>query len=502
MVLNGDVRESGEGKALPPPPRVTPRVACPTIVENLPRLTTTREGPMLSCPPLLRVRVGIAAVLMTSLALLPNRIEAQVVDHRIESVLDAVSADRLHTYLQTLTSFETRHSLSFSDRPDFGVLPARQYILETMAAFSDRLEVALDCYTVEAQGRIPIEAELCNVVAVLPGRSDRRIYVSGHYDTVARRESGDPASGGGGGGFDWTRFDNPAPGANDDGSGTVLTMEVARALAQSGLDFDATLVFVAFVAEEEGLVGASLHASKAEREGWRIDAVFNNDIIGNSLGGNGILDSRTLRVFSEDPMDSPSRQLARFIRRQGAAYMPGHEVRLIAREDRFGRGGDHTAFNRRGFPGVRFSESRENYSRQHMAADTLGGVDFEYLAKNARVNAAAVATLALAPPAPRVDLGRGPMLGRGESGYHADMRWEKAPGAIGYRIVWREAWTPDWQHEVRVGDVAQHVLEDISIDDYVFGVASIGPEGHESLVTPYVRAPRARTDIKEVGRAP
>ena len=125
-------------------------------------------------------------------------------------------------------------------------------------------------------------------------------------------------------GFDWTRFDNPAPGANDDGSGTVLTMEAARVLSQSGLEFDATLVFVAFVAEEEGLIGASLHAARGRARGAGvIDAVFNNDIIGNSLGGNGILDSRTLRVFSEDPMDSPSRQLARFIRRQGGAYMPG-----------------------------------------------------------------------------------------------------------------------------------------------------------------------------------
>lgn len=444
-------------------------------------------------------RLILLAFAIASSITAPDEIQGQPVDPRIEAILADVSPERLHEYLAVLTGFETRHSLSFSDRPDFGVLPARAYIRETMASFSDRLQVDFDCYEVEPQGRIPIQAELCNVVAVLPGRSDRRIYVSGHYDTVARREA-DPAAGGGGGGFDWTRFDNPAPGANDDGSGTVLTMELARVLAQSGLDFDATLVFVAFVAEEEGLVGASLHAARAERENWVIDAVFNNDIIGNSLGGNGILDSRTVRVFSEDPMDSPSRQLARFIRRQATAYMPGHEVRLIAREDRFGRGGDHTAFNRRGFAGVRFSESRENYSRQHMAADTLGGVDFDYLARNARVNVSGVATMALAPPAPVVDGGRGPRLGRGETGYHAEMRWDRSPGAVGYRIVWREAWTPDWQHEVRVGDVDQYILENISIDDYVFGVAAIGPGGHESVVSAYVRQPRARSDIREVGR--
>ncbi len=433
----------------------------------------------------------ITALASVVLAASAATAQGPVADPGIEAAIARVSPERLHDYLAALTGFETRHSLSFSEREDWGVVPAREYILRTMQGFSDRLEVALDCYRVAPQGRIPEEAELCNVVAVLPGRSDRRVYVSGHYDTVARQE---------GGGFDWTRFDNPAPGANDDGSGTVLTMEVARVLAQSGMEFDATLVFVGFVAEEEGLVGASLHASRAEREGWTIDAVFNNDIIGNTLGGNGIVDARTVRVFSEDPMDSPSRQLARFIRRQAAVYVPGHEVRLIAREDRFGRGGDHTAFNRRGFAGVRFSESRENYSRQHMAADTLGGVDFEYLARNTRVNVAAVATLALAPPAPDV-LGRaGPMLDRGASGYDAALAWNAAPGAVGYRVVWREAWTPDWQFEVRVGGVTEHTLPDISIDDYVFGVASIGPDGHESTVSAYVRPPRERSEIREVGR--
>jgi hypothetical protein len=415
---------------------------------------------------------------------------AQVVDSRIETILEDVSPDRLLEYLTALTDFQTRHSLSFTDRTDFGVRAARTYILETMQGFSDRLDVGLDCYQVEAQGRIPIEAELCNVVATLPGRSDRRIYVSGHYDTVARVE--DAA-------LDRSQFDNPAPGANDDGSGTVLTMEVARVLSQSGLEFDATLVFVGFVAEEEGLVGASLHAARAEREGWTIDAVFNNDIIGNTMGGNGIVDARTVRVFSEDPMDSPSRQLARFIRRHAAIYMPGHEVRLIGREDRFGRGGDHTAFNRRGFTGVRFSESRENYSRQHTSADTLGGVDFNYLAKNARVNASSVATMALAPVAPKVDLGRGPMLSRGESRYDAAMRWESSAGATAYRVVWREAWEPDWQFEITLGDVTEYTLSDISIDDYVFGVVAIGPSGHESLVSAYVRSPRVRSDIREVG---
>lgn len=412
-------------------------------------------------------------------------------DPRIAVALADVSPERLRQYLTALTSFETRHTMSLSDRDDWGIRPAREYMVETLRGFSDRLEVDLDCYRVAAQGRIPAEVELCNVVAVLPGRSARRIYVGGHYDTVAERPEG---------GFDWTLWDNPAPGANDDGSGTVLTMEVARVLAQSGLDFDATLVFVGFAGEEEGLVGATLHATRARVEGWTIDAVFNNDIIGNTLGGNGIVDGRTVRVFSEDPMDSPSRQLARYIRRYGAVYVPGHEVRLIAREDRFGRGGDHTAFNQLGFTAVRFSESRENYGRQHLAADTLGGVDFDYLTKNTRLNAATVASLALAPPAPVVIGERGPTLGRGESGYDAAMTWEASPGAVGYRVVWREAWAPDWEHEIVVGDVVDLVLRDISIDDYIFGVAAVGPGGHESLVSAYVRPPRPRADVEQPSR--
>ncbi|HSM06832.1 MAG TPA: M20/M25/M40 family metallo-hydrolase [Longimicrobiales bacterium] len=438
-----------------------------------------------------------ALALSLTLALLAGAAPATAqategIDPRIMGLLEEVSADNMAEYLRVLTDFETRHTMSVDLGPDRGIVPAREYILETFRGFSPRLDASLDCYTIPPQGRIPGEVDLCNVMAVLPGRSDRRVYVSGHYDTVARREDT--------GSFDWTRWDNPAPGANDDGSGTVLTMELARVFAQSGLEFDATLVFIALAAEEEGLVGATLHAQRAAEEETRIDAVFNNDIIGNSVGGNGIVDGRTVRVFSEGPMDSPSRQMARFIRRQAGRYVPGHEVRLIAREDRFGRGGDHTAFNRLGYAGVRFSESRENYARQHEPADTWDGVDFEYLARNARVNAAAVATVALAPAAPVIDTGRGPMLGRGESGYDAHLRWQESDGAVGYRIVWREAWTPDWQHELTVGPGTEHVLPDISIDDYIFGIAAIGPGGHESLVSPYVRAPRGFTRVEEVGR--
>lgn len=440
--------------------------------------------------PSLALALG-TAVAFVSTPPAPAAAQTPRVDPQVAAALANVSPDSLHAYLAKLVGFGTREAMSVSDKPNWGVKAAREYILQKMQSFSSRLQVSLDCYDVAQQGqRIPEAVQLCNVMAVLPGRSARRIYISGHYDSVARQADGR---------FDWSQWDNVAPGADDDGSGTVLTMESARVLSQSGMQFDGTLVFIALVAEEEGLVGASLHAARAVKEGWQIDAVLNNDIIGGNFGGNGIRDSRTVRIFSEEPTDSPSRQIARFVRRWGAVYVPATEVRLIAREDRFGRGGDHTAFNREGFPGVRFTESREDYSRQHIKDDSIGAIDFEYLARNTRLNDAVAATLALAPPAPNVISRRGPMLGRGESGYDAALRWEASPGAVAYRIVWREAWTRDWQHELNVGNVTEYTLPNISIDDYTFGVAAVDGDGHESLVAAYVRPPRPRSNVRQEG---
>jgi len=404
-------------------------------------------------------------------------------DPRITRLVLEVSDARLGQIIGRLSGFETRHAMSSTDTPDRGIGAAREWILQEMRSYSPRLQVAFDQHVAPQGGRVTRPTDMWNVMAVLPGRSARRVYVSGHYDTVARGEAGDFTLRG--------PNDNYAPGANDDGSGTALTMELARVFSQSGIEFDATLVFIAFTGEELGLVGAELHARKARAEDVRIDAIFNNDIVGNIRGGAGALDSTSIRVFSEGPEDSPSRQLARFIQRHGQAYVPGHRVRLIAREDRFGRGGDHTPFNRLGFTAVRFTESKENYERQHTVRDTPDGVNPRYLAQNARVNVGAVATLALAPPAPVVLNAQGaPTLGRGDSGYDAHLRWEASPGAVGYRIFWREVWTPDWEQTVAVGAVTEHLVPALSIDDYVFGVAAVGPDGHESLVSVYVRPPR------------
>ncbi len=463
------------------------------------------------------MRARLAGLVISSFLALPGPVAAQVadIDPRIADLVTKVSDERLAATVKALQGFGTRNTLSRQDDPVRGIGAAAAWIHAQFVAASPRLEVAFDDYEIPRQGdRIVRDVRVRNVMATLRGRSPRRIYVSGHFDSLARivrpagtAPSGATATGPAGagaqqraadatGGFDWGNADNVAPGANDDGSGTALVMELARVFAQSGMEFDATLVFIALAGEEQGLVGAKLHAQKAAADKVQIDGVFNNDMVGNSAGGNGIVDAESVRVFAEGPEDSASRAMARFIQRVVARYVPSHTVRLIARHDRFGRGGDHTAFNQNGFAGVRITESNENFARQHTVDDTADAVDAIYMARNARVNVAAVATMAMAPAAPQVTDDRGrPQLGRQPSGYDARLQWKASEGAVAYRVFWREAWTPDWQHDVVVGNVTSFVMPNVSIDDYVFGVSAIGPGGHESVVSAYVNPPRAEQAI-------
>jgi len=432
-------------------------------------------------------------------------------DPRIVKLVASISEERLGVILKKLESFETRSTLSSTTSTTRGIGAARQWILDEMKGYSPKLKVSFDTYQVVPQGRITRDVELRNVMAVLPGRSPRRIYVSGHYDTLARPGGQGTANAGGAAPAadpdartapptdPNAPLDNFAPGVNDDGSGTALTIELARVFSQSGIDFDATLVFMCHVGEEQGLVGARLHAQKAVAEKMPIEAVFNNDIVGNDRGGNGIIDGATIRVYSEGPEDSPSRELARFVQRWGGRYVPSHKVRLMARPDRFGRGGDHSAYNALGFTAVGFRESREDFNRQHDPRDTFDGLSPAYLAQNARVNAAVAATLALAPPAPVVLNERGlANINRAPSGYDAHLAWTASPGASAYRVFWREAWGPDWQHELLVGNVTETTLPNTLIDDLVFGVAAVDAAGHESLVAPYISPPREATDVKTI----
>ncbi len=413
-------------------------------------------------------------------------------DPRIEKILSQVSEQRLTAILGKLGSFGTRNTLS-SAAPDKGIQAAARWIADEMTKSSGRLKVSLDSYDVPKGGRITRDITLQNVMAVLPGRSARRIYVSGHYDSYAamRNAAGVTGAAPAAPAAAAPPADNPAPGVNDDGSGTALVMELARVFGESGVEFDATLVFIALAGEEQGLVGATEHAEKAAAEKLVIDAVLNNDMVGNVEAPGGMEDSTRVRVFSEGPEDSASRQLARYLAATAARYVPAQQVTLVARYDRFGRGGDHTAFNQKGFTAVRITEAIENFERQHSTGDVLEGMNIPYYLRNVRLNAAAAASLALAPPSPVVLNERGqPSIGRQPSGYDANLKWSASPGAVGYTVYWREAWTPDWQHQVGVGNVTEFVLPNVSIDDYVFGVAAVGADGNESLVAAYVNPPR------------
>lgn len=440
-----------------------------------------------------RLVLGISLLILAIAAPPAIGQERAARDPRIVKLLDQISEDRLRSLLTTLVGFGTRNTLSDTTSATRGIGAARQWIWEELRSSSPRLQVSFDSFLLPAQGRLTRETDVRNVLAILPGRSTRRIYITGHYDSqnagpqeplLARPSTApvvtdpqtDPA-------FDHNR---DAPGADDNGSGTVLTMELARVFAQSGIEFDATLVFALWAGEEQGLFGSTAHARALEASNVDVGAVLNNDIVGNVRAGNGVTNGAAVRVYSEGPDDSPARSLARYIQRTAGVYVPAQRVRLLAREDRFNRGSDHTSFTRSGFPAIVFREAAENLNRQHSQGDTLDGVDIPYLAQNARVNAAAAASLALAPSAPALNGDRGQrLLSREPSGYDASLRWQPALGAVGYRIYWRDTWTLDWQNTIAVGNVTQFVLRGVSIDDYVFGVAAIGPDGAESLVATY-----------------
>jgi Zn-dependent M28 family amino/carboxypeptidase len=271
--------------------------------------------------------------------------------------------------------------------------------------------------------------------------------------------------------------------------------------------FDATIIFMAVPGEEQGLLGAAYFAEQAKQKGMNIEAMFTNDIIGNSLGGNGVRDNKTVRVFSEGvpsnettqeantrrsvggENDSQSRQLARFIKETGERLVPSMKVMMVYRRDRYGRGGDHIPFLERGFAAVRFTEVNENFTHQHQNVRVENGVqygdlpefvDFNYIAQVARVNAAALAQLALAPARPK-NVG----LSTRGLGYDTDLQWDanKEPDVAGYEIVWRDTVSPVWTNSVYVGNVTKYTAKGMSKDNYFFGVRSVDKEGNRSPVS-------------------
>ena len=358
------------------------------------------------------------------------------IDPEIQAMVNSVSEERITTILKKLESFGTRNIHTGKDSDTHGISGARQWIFSQFQSYSPKLQVRFDSYHVKKQGRILNDLELINVIAVLPGTEDpeRQYIVSGHYDSIAmsggRNEDSPPTEG-----LprpETAKVDQPAPGVTDDGSGTAAVMELARVMSQH--QFKHTLVFLAFAGEEEGLIGASLYAEKAHEAKTPIECVLNNDIIGSIIAGNGFTDNGHVRVFSEDPNDSASRQIARYVREVGERYVPSMKVDMIFRADRFGRGGDHTAFNQMGFGAVRITTASENYANQHTATDTFDNTSPLYITRVAKINLAAIASLASAPKSPLVDNvpqtgeRRGiaaPMITRGKSRYDALLKWKR-----------------------------------------------------------------------------
>ncbi len=418
----------------------------------------------------------------------------------IARLLREIDARNIERTIRKLVSFGTRNTLSAQDNPTRGIGAARDWLRDEFerasSASGGRLKVELQSFE-QQPGRFPRiqkPTRVTNVVATLPGtqtESEKRVYVvSGHYDSMCAS----PTDG-----------ECDAPGANDDASGVAAVLEMARVMSKR--QFDATIIFMAVAGEEQGLVGATYFAEQAKKQGMNIEGMFTNDIVGNTTGGNGVRDPRTLRVFSEGVLsaeteeeartrrsvggenDSPSRQLARFVEETAESYLPGFNVQMIYRRDRYLRGGDHIPFLEQGYAAVRFTEPHENYNHQHQNVRIENGiqygdlpefVDFAYIAQVARVNCAALATLALAPARP-ADVH---ILTRRLTN-DTDLQWaaNREPDLAGYEIVWRDTTSPTWTNSVRVGNVTNHTVKGMSKDNFFFGVRAVDRVGNRSPVS-------------------
>ncbi|WP_295362999.1 M28 family metallopeptidase [Arenimonas sp.] len=414
----------------------------------------------------------------------------------LHQIATAPSAARIEADIRKLVSFGTRHTLSSQTDPVRGVGAATRWIHDEFERISRDcggcLEVRYVSGTVQGEPRIPDPVEVVSVIAIQRGTADpgRYVIMSGDIDSRAT---------------DVMDATSDAPGANDNASGVAGTLEAARVLSK--YKFPGSIVYAALSGEEQGLFGGRILAEQAQREGWRITGVLNNDMIGNSAGINGVVDNTTARVFAEGTratetaeearlrrftggeVDSPTRNLARYIDRM-AAYVPNLDVMMVYRLDRFARGGHHRPFNDLGYPAVRVMETNEHYDRQHqdlrtengrVYGDTIDGVDFDYAAKLTALNAVSLAGLAWAPPPPaNVSI---------EGAVTADttLKWTRAPAAqapnlAGYKVYWRLTTEPQWTHSRWVGDVEAFTLRNVVIDNYFFGVSAVAKDGTESPV--------------------
>jgi hypothetical protein len=437
-------------------------------------------------------RFTLPAALALALAAAPAHAQPQPTEHALlHQIAGEVSAERQHAIIAKLVSFGTRHTLSDTKSDTRGIGAARRWIAGQFAAMSKDCG---GCLAVETPSqsftgrRIPKPAEVMDVLAIQRGTTDpdRVIVISGHLDSRVTDVMNTTAD---------------APGANDDASGVAAVMEAARVLSKHR--FPATLVFAALSGEEQGLYGGKVLADYAKAKGWRVEADLNNDIVGNSEGINGVRETNRVRVFSEGTktvetpaeadkrrynggeVDSPSRQLARFIDGLADRYLGNFRVTMVYRTDRFSRGGDQVEMLKAGFPSVRVTEANENYTRQHQDlrteggikyGDVIEGVDFGYLANVTRLNAITMAALASAPSPPtHVDIA-------GALSADTTVTWAPATDAARYRLWWRSTTDPQWRYSREAPATGKAVLKDVNLDDWFFGVSAIGAEGWESPV--------------------
>ena len=409
----------------------------------------------------------------------------------LKDIAASVSEARQRATIEALVGFGTRHTLSDTRSDKRGIGAARRWVAAKFGSTSKdcggKLTVATPSQTF-TNNRVPTPTEVMDVLAIQKGTTDpdRVIVISGHLDSRVT---------------DVMNATADAPGANDDASGVAAVIEAAQVLCKH--DFPATLVFAALSGEEQGLLGGKVLADYAVANGWKVEANLNNDIVGNTEGIGGVRDNTHVRIFSEGTrttetpeeanrrrynggeVDSPSRNLARFMDGIADRYLTNLDVMMVYRTDRFGRGGDQVEMLRAGFPAVRVTEAVENYTRQHQDlrtdkgvkyGDTIDGVDFAYLAQVTRLNAVTMAALASAPKPPvGVEIS-------GAVSADTTVKWAPSADAAAYRVWWRSTTDPQWRYSRVVGTSGEAKLAGVNIDDWFFGVSAIGKDGHESPV--------------------
>jgi hypothetical protein len=450
----------------------------------------------------MRGRAVLAVVLAAAAACAAQSAPTIAADPQIAAALQQVSAQRIQANIAKLVSFGTRLTLSAQDDASIakghGIGAAREWIKSEFERYSKDcggcLEVKTDSFTEQPVDRIPKPTVITNVYAVLKGtdatNAKRIVLVTGHYDS---RNS------------DTLDVNGDAPGANDDGSGTAVSLECARVLSK--LKFPGTIIFLTVAGEEQGLNGSHHFAQMvkekmARDEGWELEAALNNDIVGGDKSAEQ--DHSVVRVFSEGvpvaateqdirrirglggESDSGSREVARYIAEVGRTYDTGVKPMLVFRLDRYLRGGDHYSFNQQGFSAVRLTEYREDFHHQHQNVRTENGieygdlpkfVDYDYVSHVARLNAATLASLAAAP-APPANV----HILTKDLENDSTLTWEASPGglAVGYEVLWRATTSPEWEHAQNVGNVMRATLK-LSKDNVIFAVRAVDGAGHRSL---------------------